>query len=180
MAESLFDIFGDTVTRQAIKNVVRQPLSNIENMGKTMSAGPYKPNEPLKPTKKNMEKKKSFLSNIGKALNNTPMRQCSPGAINVGSLIYNDDSKKEKGYSFEELEFTKPSYRYDNFHADLFDYLPVTELQVAKDISPPNTPPPAIRRYSLELDCSYQDEFYTDEFSIDSIPEMELNLPDIF
>lgn len=32
MAESLFDIFGDHITRQAIKNVSRQPLSNI---GKT-------------------------------------------------------------------------------------------------------------------------------------------------
>ncbi|XP_045454614.1 uncharacterized protein LOC123664030 [Melitaea cinxia] len=179
MAESLFDIFGDHLSRQAVKNVSRQPLSNIENMGKTVSSGPIKPNEPVKKG----EIKKSFLSNTGKALQSTPMRKAfTPRAINVGSLIYSDADAniKDKGFNFDEIEFTKPKYKYDNYHKDLLDFLPVPEPEITKHISPPNTPPPASRNHSFEFDCSYQDEFFTDDFSNESIPDDDLGLPDIY
>ncbi|XP_047537506.1 uncharacterized protein LOC125071344 [Vanessa atalanta] len=179
MAESLFDIFGDHITRQAVKNVSRQPLSNIENMGKTVSSGPIKPNEPLKKG----ENKKSFLSNTGKALQSTPLRKVfTPRTINVGSLIYNDADTNinDKSFSFAELEFTKPSYKYDNYHKDLLDFLPIPEPEIMNSVSPPNTPPPIIKNHSLEFDYSYQDEFFTDDFSNESIPDDDLGLPDIF
>lgn len=81
-------------------------------MGKTFSSGPIKPNEPVK---KLAESKKSFLSNTGKTLQSTPMRKVfTPRAVNVGSLIYtdNDSVTNDKSFSFAELEFTKPSYKY--------------------------------------------------------------------
>ncbi|XP_072933145.1 uncharacterized protein [Epargyreus clarus] len=175
MAESLFDIFGDHLTRQAVRNVSRQPLCNIENMGKTVSSGPLKPNEPVK---KGTEPKKSFLANSGKALQSTPARQVfTPRAVNVGPLIYSDDVAK--GYGKDELEFTKPTSKNDNFHKDLLDYLPMPELQILK-ASSPKTPSPAVRRHSLDFNCSYEDEFFTDDFSNDSIPEDDLGLPDIY
>ncbi|CAH2054064.1 unnamed protein product, partial [Iphiclides podalirius] len=180
MSESLFDIFGDHITRQAMKNVSRQPLSNIENMGKTVSTGPIKPNEPVK---KIGETKKSFLSNNGKALQSTPARKVfTPKAVNVGALIYNDDDEKvERGCKFEDMEFTKPSFKYDNYQRDLFDYLPLPEQEVVRDVSPPNTPPPEIRRHSFDLDCSYQDEFFTDDFSYGSIgDDDDLHLPALY
>ncbi|XP_053615208.1 uncharacterized protein LOC128678018 isoform X2 [Plodia interpunctella] len=115
MADSLFNIFGDHLTRQAMKNVSRQPLHNIENMGKTVSSGPVKPNEPLKKG----EVKKSFLNNAGKALqlqglqNNTPVRKpFTPRAVNVGSMIYNDSEHDDKSFSMDDLRFTKPTYKY--------------------------------------------------------------------
>ncbi|KPJ01265.1 hypothetical protein RR46_01400 [Papilio xuthus] len=180
MAESLFDIFGDHITRQTSKNLLRQPFSNNENIGKTVSNGPYKPNEPVK---KVGETKKSFLLNSGKAVQSTPVRKpLSPKAVNVGAMIYTDDNN-ESGidFSYEELEFTKPSYNYDNFHKDMFDYLPLPNVEVVHHISPPSTPPPNMRRYSMELDCSYQDEFFTDDFSCGSIPDNDdLGLPELY
>lgn len=132
MAESLFEIFGDHHNRQVVKNVTRQPLSNIgkyscsrflsffvkknlshffsfaENMGKMVSAGPIKPNEPMKKAGK---PKKSFLSNTGKALQGTPARKVfTPRAVNVASLIYSDDN--DQGSRMEQIEFTKPTYRF--------------------------------------------------------------------
>lgn len=75
-------------------------------MGKVVSAGPTKPNEP---TKKG-ETKKSFLSNTGKAIQSTPSRKVfTPRAVNVGSLIYTDEDG-DKGCTFEEIEFTKPKH----------------------------------------------------------------------
>lgn len=82
-----------------------------ENMGKIILSGPIKPNEPIQPMKKKLgETKKSFLSNAGKALQSTPVRQVfSPRAVNVGTFIYNDaDVKGTKDTIMEELEFTKP------------------------------------------------------------------------
>ncbi|XP_068619759.1 uncharacterized protein [Battus philenor] len=178
MAESLFDIFGDHITRQAMKNVSRQPLCNIENMGKTASSGPIKPNEPVK---KLGEVKKSFLSNTGKALQSTPARQVfSPRTVNVSALIYTDSEDNGKTCTYEDLEFTRPFCKYDNYNRDLFDYLPLPEVDVAKHISPPCTPQPEIRRHSLDLECSYQDEFFTDDFSCGSIPDDDLGLPKIY
>lgn len=49
----------------------------------------------------------------------------------------------------------------DNYHSDLFDYLVLPEPEVIEDVSPPSTPPPEIRQHSFDLDCSYQDEFFT-------------------
>lgn len=177
MAESLFDIFGDHLTRQAVKNVSRQPLSNIENMGKTVSAGPVKPNEPVK---KSEGPKKSFLSNTGKALKNTPVRNVfTPRAVNVGSMIYSDENNGNQ-LCGEDIEFHRPSYKYDNHQRDLFDYLPIPEPEVLKQFSPPNTPPPATKRHSSEFNCSYQDEFFKDDFSTGSIPDDDLDLPDLY
>ncbi|KAM3958905.1 uncharacterized protein ACR2FA_007081 [Aphomia sociella] len=178
MAESVFNIFGDHLTRQAMKNVSRQPLSNIENMGKTVSTGPIKPNEPLKKG----DTKKSFLSNAGKAIQSTPARSVfTPRAVNVGSLIYTDaDADSEKELKGDEILFTRPTYKYDNYHRDLFDYLPVPEPQILKQFSPPNTPPPAIKQHNIEFDCSYVDEFFTDDFSNESIPDEDLGLPDLY
>lgn len=81
-------------------------------MGKTISATPLKPNEPVK---KFAENKKTFLSNTGKTLQGTPMRKVfTPQAVNVGPLIYtdNDTKKNDKGFSFAELEFHKPTFVY--------------------------------------------------------------------
>lgn len=76
-------------------------------MGKTVSSGPYKPNEPMK---KGGEPKKSFLCNTGKALQqNTPGRKVfTPRAVNVATMIYSDENE---GFNMEEIEFTKPTYR---------------------------------------------------------------------
>ncbi|XP_045779508.1 uncharacterized protein LOC123877041 [Maniola jurtina] len=180
---ALFDIFGDhlNLTRQTKKNVSRQPLTNIENMGKMVTSGPVKLNEPVKSMKKGGETKKSFLSNTGKALQSTPRAAFTPRAKNVVPFIYNDETETvEKGYSFEELEFTKPSYKNDNYHRDALDYLPMPELQINEHVSPPNTPPPIIARHSMDLDCSYQDEFFTDDFSNESIPDDDLGLPELY
>ncbi|CAG9568371.1 unnamed protein product [Danaus chrysippus] len=175
MGDSLFDIFGDHITRQVVKNVSRQPISNIENMGKTVSSGPIKPNEPLKKG----DTKKSFLSNAGKALQSTPMKKVFT-PINVGPLIYSDEiANDSKEFNFEELEFTKPAYRLDNYHRDIFDF-PTIPTSQRHEITPPNTPPPLIRKYSMEFDCSYQDEFFSDDFSNESIPDYDLGLPEIF
>lgn len=77
-------------------------------MGKMVSSGPTKPNEPMK---KAGEPKKSFLSNTGKALQSTPARKVfTPRANNVASLIYSDDN--DNGFKMEEIEFTKPTYKY--------------------------------------------------------------------
>ncbi|CAH0731324.1 unnamed protein product, partial [Brenthis ino] len=179
MADSLFDIFGDHLTRQAVKNVTRQPFSNIENMGKTISATPLKPNEPVK---KLAENKKTFLSNTGKTLQGTPMRKVfTPQAVNVGPLIYtdNDTKKNDKGFSFAELEFHKPTCVYDNYHRDLLDFMPISEPDIIK-MSPLKTPPPSHRNHSFEFDCSYQDDFFTDDFSIESLPDDDLGLPDLY
>lgn len=80
-------------------------------MGKSVSMGPIKPNEPLK---KGAEPKKSFLCNTGKALQSTPMRQAfTPRPVNVGALIYNDaDAESDEAINFEEIEFTRPAYKY--------------------------------------------------------------------
>lgn len=78
-------------------------------MGKTVSTGPVKPNEPMK---KSEGSKKSFLSNTGKALKNTPVRNVfTPRAVNVGSMIYSDENK-EKELSGEDVEFHKPTFKY--------------------------------------------------------------------
>ncbi|XP_075984844.1 uncharacterized protein LOC142982302 [Anticarsia gemmatalis] len=177
MADSLFSIFGDHITRQAVKNVSRQPLSNIENMGKTVSSGPIKPNEPVK---KSEMPKKSFLANTGKALRNTPVRNVfTPRAVNVGSMIYNDETG-EQGLCGEDVEFHRPCNKYDNYHRDLFDYLPVPEPEILKQFSPPTTPPPNTKRHSMDFNCSYQDEFFKDDFSVESIPDDDLGLPDLY
>ncbi|XP_061725754.1 uncharacterized protein LOC133531509 [Cydia pomonella] len=179
----LFNIFGDSLTRQPTKNVARQPLFNIENMGKSVSTGPIKPNEPLK---KGVEPKKTFLCNKGKALQSTPMRQAlTPRAVNVGALIYNDaDAKSDNAVNFDELEFTRPVYKCDNYTKDWLDYLPLPEPELNRlSLSPPRTPAPNTRRASLEFDCSYQDEFFTDDFSNESIPDpndSDLGLPAIY
>ncbi|KAI8437347.1 hypothetical protein MSG28_011688 [Choristoneura fumiferana] len=179
----LFNIFGDHVTRLPAKNVARQPLHNIENMGKSVSMGPIKPNEPLK---KGAEPKKSFLCNTGKALQSTPMRQVfTPRPVNVGALIYNDaDAKSDDAINFEEIEFTRPVYRYDNYHKDALDYLPLPGHDLRRlSLSPPRTPAPDTRPAGVDFDCSYQDEFFTDEFSNESIPDpddSDLGLPAIY
>lgn len=81
-------------------------------MGKMATSGPYKANEPVKSAKKGGETKKSFLSNTGKALQSTPRAAFTPRTNNVLPFIYNDETNMvEKGYSFEELEFTKPVYK---------------------------------------------------------------------
>lgn len=80
-------------------------------MGKAVLNAPLKPNEPMKKG----ETKKSFLSNTGKALQlqGTPARQVfTPRAVNVGALIYSDPDADVKGTRMEELEFTKPTYKY--------------------------------------------------------------------
>lgn len=78
-------------------------------MGKTISTGPIKPNEPVK---KMGDTKKSFLSNTGKALQSTPARKMfSPKAVNVGSMIYTEEAG-DKSSKFEDIEFTKPSFKY--------------------------------------------------------------------
>ncbi|XP_059051699.1 uncharacterized protein LOC131846426 isoform X2 [Achroia grisella] len=169
MAESLFDIFGDHLTRQAMKNVSRQPLANIENMGKTVTTGPIKPNEPLK--KGDIKPKKSFLSNAGKALQSSPTRRAfTPRAVNMGSLIYTDADTKtnENEWNSDELLFTKPSNKY------------VPEPPILKQFSPPSTPPPTTIQHSAEFDCSYEDEFFTDDFSNEGIPDEDLGLPDLY
>ncbi|XP_023953969.2 uncharacterized protein LOC112057692 [Bicyclus anynana] len=195
---ALFDIFGDQLTRQTKKHVSRQPLNDIENMGKSVklgptkanntenmgkmiNSGPIKPNEPVKSMKKGGEVKKSFLSNTGKALQSTPRAVFTPKANNMLQFIYNDETDEvEPGYSFEELEFTKPTYVNDNYHRDALDYLYMPEPQKTKCVSPPQTPPPNIRRHSMELDCSYNDEFFTDDFSNESIPVDDLGLPELY
>ncbi|KAG7309443.1 hypothetical protein JYU34_005412 [Plutella xylostella] len=181
MGDSLFDIFGDHITRQTVKNVSRQPLSNVENMGKTSSSGPYKPNEPAKPSQKKGEVKKSFLSNTGKAFQSTPLRQAfTARAVNVGSMIYSDAGEQEtQDINLEELEFTKPSYKLDNYHTDIFDYW-AASLPPQLESPAPRTPSPAGRRHSLEFNCSYQDEFFTDEFSNDAFPDSEDDLPPLY
>ncbi|CAH2233400.1 uncharacterized protein LOC120633863 [Pararge aegeria] len=178
---ALFDIFGDHLALQTKKHVSRQPLSNIENMGKMVTTGPIKPNEPAKSMKKGGEPKKSFLSNTGKALQSTPRAAFTPKANNVLPFIYHDETNTlEKGYSVEDLEFTKPLYRNDNSHKDALDFLPMPELQKAKHVLPPNTPPPVIARHNMDFDCSYQDEFFTDDFSNESIPDDDLGLPELY
>lgn len=80
-----------------------------ENMGKTVSSGPVKPNEPVK---KSDGPKKSFLSNTGKALKNTPVRNVfTPRAANVVSMIYNDE-KNDTDLCGEDIEFHRPPYKY--------------------------------------------------------------------
>lgn len=176
MSESLFNIFGDHLTGQVLKNVARQPLTNIENMGKTVSAGPTKPNEPIK---KSEGPKKSFLSNAGKTLRNTPVRNAlTPRAINVGSMIYNEESNER--LCGEDVEFHKPSNIFDNYQRDLFDCLYLREPEILKEISPPNTPPPNIKRPTMDLmDCSYEDEFFKDDFSIENVSDDDLGLPEL-
>ncbi|XP_028170714.1 uncharacterized protein LOC114360287 [Ostrinia furnacalis] len=177
MGDSLFDIFGDHLMRQAVKNVGRQPLSNNENVGKTVLNAPIKPNEPMKKG----DTKKSFLSNTGKALQSTPARQVfTPRAVNVGALIYSDPDADVKEFNMEELEFTKPSYKYDNYHTDIHDYLNLPTPKLMPELSPPNTPPPTLGRHSMELDNSYHDEFFTDDFSNESIQDEDLGLPDLY
>ncbi|KAL0818735.1 hypothetical protein ABMA28_008066 [Loxostege sticticalis] len=179
MGDSLFDIFGDHLMRQGLKNVGRQPLSNNENMGKAVLNAPLKPNEPMKKG----ETKKSFLSNTGKALQlqGTPARQVfTPRAVNVGALIYSDPDADVKGTRMEELEFTKPTYKYDNYHTDIHDYLGLPAPKLMPQFSPPNTPPPTLSRHSMELDNSYEDEFFTDDFSNESIQDEDLGLPDLY
>ncbi|XP_041983029.1 uncharacterized protein LOC121736052 isoform X2 [Aricia agestis] len=176
MAEPLFNIFGDHFARQTTKSILRQPLTNIENLGKTVSSGPVKPNEPIK---KIGELKKSFLSNTGKALqntNNTPRQVFTPRAINVG-LIYND--RDDDGVSMHELKFTKPKYNYDNYHTDALDYLPTFEPKLSPIKPPPTTPPPTRKAFDMEFDCSYEDDFFTDDFSCDSVPDFEIDIPDV-
>lgn len=88
-------------------------------MGKKVSSGPVKPNEPIKKG----DAKKSFLSNAGKALQSTPARRVfTPRPVNVGSLIYNDAEPEDKGLCAEELQFTKPTYNYSEY---LLDHLKV-------------------------------------------------------
>ncbi|KAL4705214.1 hypothetical protein ACJJTC_000212 [Scirpophaga incertulas] len=174
MTESYFNIFGDHHLKQTI---VRQPLSNNENIGKGVTA-PLKPNEPMKKG----ETKKSFLSNTGKALSNTPARQVfTPRAINVGALIYSDPDVEETFLNREEFEFTKPKYNnHDNYDVDLHDYIDLPMLNV-DDVSPPNTPPPACNlTMSMDMDSSYNDDFFTDDFSNDFIEDDDLGLPEIF
>lgn len=85
-------------------------------MGKVASTGPVKPNEPVK---KSELPKKSFLSNTGKGLKNTPVRNVftpvrnvfTPRGVNVGSMIYSDENN-DKGLCGDDVEFTKPSYKY--------------------------------------------------------------------
>ena len=86
-------------------------------MGKIASSGPVKPNEPLK---KSEGPKKSFLSNTGKALKNTPVRNVfTPRAVNVVSMIYTDENS-DKQLCGEDVEFHKPSYKYGKFEKTLF------------------------------------------------------------
>ncbi|CAK1545402.1 unnamed protein product [Leptosia nina] len=182
MGDSLFDIFGDA-TRLEVKNVSRLPLLSNENMGKTISSGPMKPNEPSQPVKKiDTNLKRSFLSNTGKALQSTPIHPTFTPGVKVRSVIYSDDNNAEaEELSFAEIEFTRPTYRYDNNETDMFDYLPLPEVKVSVTLTPPKTPPPLLmNKPTINFDCSYDDDFYTDDFSIDSLPEVDLNLPDLF
>ncbi|XP_022123041.2 uncharacterized protein LOC110998621 [Pieris rapae] len=180
MGDSLFDIFGD-VSKSTIKTIARQPISSIENRGKTVSNGPLKPMESNLPMKKGETNiKRSFMSNKGKALQSTPIRQMSTPGVKVETLIYTDNADVEEISSFMDIQFTAFSNRYDNFHTDMLDYLPLPELKIPTIVTPPNTPPPAMSKPTMDLNCSYQDDFYTDDTSIDSLPDLELNLPEIF
>ncbi|XP_047511313.1 uncharacterized protein LOC125053788 [Pieris napi] len=180
MGDSLFDIFGD-MSKSTIKTIARQPISSIENMGKTVSNGPLKPMESNLPMKKGETNiKRSFMSNKGKALQSTPIRQISTPGAKVENMIYNDHDYMEEISSFMDIQFTGFSNKYDNFHTDMLDYLPLPELKIPTIVTPPNTPPPAMSKPTMDLNFSYQDDFYTDDFSIDSLPDPELNLPDIF
>ncbi|XP_049871739.1 uncharacterized protein LOC126370746 isoform X2 [Pectinophora gossypiella] len=166
MTEWLFDIFGDRLAKESTRSLPRQPLSNNENIGKAISTGPIKPNEPLK---KAGEPKKSFLSNAGRALRDiqTPGQKVySPRSKNVESaakkiitseIIYSDELDDDAKKFYEELEFTKPTYKYGPEPAVLTE-------------SPPRTPPPVTLNRSLEFDCSYEDEFFTDNFAKESGP----------
>ncbi|CAG9793214.1 unnamed protein product [Diatraea saccharalis] len=177
MANSMFDIFGDHLVRHGLKNVSRQPLSNNENIGKVLTGS----TEPLK--KGGGEtKKKSFLANTGKALQGTPLRQVfTPRAVNVGALIYKDPDTNDKEIDNEKFEFTKPTYQYDNFSKDMHDFLALPLPEIAEDISPPNTPPPLIKHtISMEFEDSYEDDFFTDDFSNECIQDDDLGLPDIY
>jgi hypothetical protein len=50
----------------------------------------------------------------------------------------------------------------DNYHTDIHDYLPLAAPDIAPDSSPPSTPPPvAMHTMSMELDDSYNDDFFT-------------------
>lgn len=49
----------------------------------------------------------------------------------------------------------------DNYHTDIHDYLGLPVPEIVKQLSPPNTPPPALGRHTMELDDSYHDEFFT-------------------
>ncbi|CAH0685596.1 unnamed protein product [Chilo suppressalis] len=179
MANSLFDIFGDHIMRQGLKNLPRQPLANNENIGKVMTT-PAKPNEPLKKG----ETKKSFLSNTGKALQSTPMRQVfTPRPVNVGALIYNDTDANDNEINVEEFEFSKPTYKYDNFVSDMHDYLALPVTVIAQQVSPPSTPPPLVKHsLSMEYEDSYEDDFFRDDFSTmtECFQDNELGLPGLY
>ncbi|KAJ2949485.1 hypothetical protein O0L34_g15406 [Tuta absoluta] len=187
MSESLFDIFGDRLSQNSSRNLPRQPISNNENIGKVVSTGPVKPNEPLK---KAGEMKKSFLSNAGKALRDiqTPNQKVySPVCRNVQSstkkvltsqLIYSDDLDDDAMKFYEELEFTRPTYKYDH----LVDYLMGPEPMAAHSPTPPRTPSPVQVCRNMDLDCSYEDDFFKDDFPQynDSNPISEDEFPDLF
>lgn len=84
-------------------------------MGKTVSQGPVKPNEPTKKTGKLGEIKKSFLSNAGKAFQSTPARQVfSPKIVKASPMIYTEE--KDEGIDLEDIEFTKPPQRSGNHY----------------------------------------------------------------
>lgn len=184
MGDSLFDIFGDRILNRRLNNV-RQPLSNAENMGKMAAKqvqgpvkqlqGPIKPNEPMKKG----EVKKSFLSNKGTALLNTPVRTpFTPCKVNVGSLIYADICPKNQDvFDFNEVDFTKPSYLCDNYHSDALDFLPMEECELLSS-TPPRSPSPVVMRH--EMSFSSDNELDWDVSSNDEIVVDDLGLPDIF
>lgn len=53
----------------------------------------------------------------------------------------------------------------DNYHKDLFDYLPIPEPTIVDQFPLTKTPPPSIKDHSMEtLDCSYEDDFFKGTF----------------
>lgn len=87
-------------------------------MCKTVSSGPVKPKElsSMSLKKSELNTKRSFFSNKGKAVQSTPIRQTSTPGVKVETLIYNDDAEQQEATDFIDIEFTRPSYKYGNFH----------------------------------------------------------------
>ncbi|XP_026326087.1 uncharacterized protein LOC113234810 [Hyposmocoma kahamanoa] len=194
MSEGLFSIFGDRFVTQAVQNVIRQPLSNNENIGKTVksvSTGPVKPNEPVK---KAGEIKKSFLSKKGTALRDiqTPQKPLTPRSKNIETsakkmfcspFIYSDENENNENIQkhLEEMEFTKHTYKCNNYHLDIMDFL-FEEPKVLEHSSPPNTPTPKASNHILERNDSFDDDFFEDDLADNGYPALfeDDDLPELY
>ncbi|GBP11685.1 hypothetical protein EVAR_77803_1 [Eumeta japonica] len=175
MAESLFDIFGDILKQT---NIVRQPISNVENIGVSKkSSGPLKPQSVMKPIK---ETKKSFLNNAGTRL--PVFEAATPRRSALASRPLNVPTTPATSATLfmpDDLAFTKPLYRYDNLHSDVLDHLPLWEPTPWSD-SPKHQVAPTGVTHSMEFDDSCPDEFFSDDLSDISINAEDLSLPDLY